>query len=352
MTNSDGADYSVRARFDELCRQLRQPELQGLLERPLGYWALAGDRRLPYALLERPLRELIRTPFGELARTPGIGKKKMASLVVLLERGFQSNGPVAAPVASQDDSFRPQTFNYSEVAEAHWEAWRKSVTRFGLSDFPLGRFAPALTALPSVIWQTPLSTYLNATLGEIREMKAHGDKRLRGIVEVIFHIDATVGGLRSARHLAVVLRPAFAPAMEQWIVESIGGEDSPTEAELRQNVVLPLLNQLQLDGGETVGQLAAGRLGLEGEPESVIVQAERLEVTRARVYQLLEVCAEIMAVRWPEGRRYFELLSQRLMVLPDNDRRRQWTRTLQHLCFPTKALSATDERLELETVAL
>src|SRR5687768_1582467 len=88
MATTDGAaaaEYSVRAQFDDLCRRLaEQPNTR--LEKPMGYWALAGDRRLPYALLEKRVQEIIQTPFSELSRTPGIGKKKMASLVMLLDR--------------------------------------------------------------------------------------------------------------------------------------------------------------------------------------------------------------------------------------------------------------------------
>jgi hypothetical protein len=32
-------------------------------------------------------------------------------------------------------------------------------------------------------------------------------------------------------------------------------------------------------------------------------------VTRARVYQLLEDCAKVIAVRWPEGKSKYELLA-------------------------------------------
>ena len=37
-----------------------------------------------------------------------------------------------------------------------------------------------------VIWNTPLGAYTHFTLGEIRAMKTHGEKRVRAILEV-FH---------------------------------------------------------------------------------------------------------------------------------------------------------------------
>ena len=45
--------------------------------------------------------------------------------------------------------------------------------------------------------------------------------------------------------------------------------------------VLPALNQIEVDAGEIVHRLAAGRLGVESHPESVREQAERMGVTHA-----------------------------------------------------------------------
>ena len=75
---------------------------------------------------------------------------------------------------------------------------------------------------------------------------------------------------------------------------------------------MPLLEQLQTDVGPTVSRLAEGRLGVNGSPQSVRQQAKRMGVTRARVYQLLEDCANVMRVRWPEGRCLLEFLHRKL----------------------------------------
>lgn len=339
MTNSDGvvaAEYSVRAQFDDLCRRLAELPIQQHLDRPLGYWALAGDRRLPYALLDQRVREIIQTSFAELSRTPGIGKKKLASLVILLERVAQDR---TESVLTTVDSAAPsalESFSLEAVAESHWELWRQTVRTQQLSQVPIGRFAPSLQAIPSVIWDSPLATYLDTTLADMRDMKAHGDKRLRAVVEVFFYVHRVLGHSTPARHLIAALRPAFAVAVEQWLWESLAREEIPDIQDLIQNLVLPLLNQIELDGGDVVGRLTTGRLGVESPPESVIEQAERMQVTRARVYQLLEVCADIMAVRWPEGRWLLAALANRLQAVDEFDRRREMIHTLQSLLFPTR----------------
>lgn len=338
MAKSEGAvaaDYSVRAQFDDLCRRLQELPQAERLDKPIGYWALAGDRRLPYALLERRVREIIQTPFAELSRTPGIGKKKMASLVMLLSRVLADNAAPAIEVAEKPSPIT-DTFSWEMVAESHWELWRQTVRAHHLSALPLGRFAMSLQSIPSVIWNSPLATYLDTSLSEMQDMKAHGDKRIRGVVEVFFHIHRALGESRPARHLSVALRPAFSVAIEQWLLESLHRDDMPTLQDIRHNLALPILNQIELDGGEIIGRLAAGRLGIENPPESVIEQAERLQLTRARVYQLLDVCADIMAVRWPEARWPLAGLSQRLGGPSDGDPRREMMRILLSLVFPVR----------------
>src|SRR6188768_2380171 len=122
MTSSEFAaaiEYSIRARFDEISQMLRDPQYASRIDKPVGYWALAGDRRLPYALLERRVREIIQSPFSELSRTPGIGKKKMASLVMLLERVLADNTAPAVEVPQEPNPLT-ETFNWESVAESHW----------------------------------------------------------------------------------------------------------------------------------------------------------------------------------------------------------------------------------------
>jgi hypothetical protein len=63
-----------------------------------------------------------------------------------------------------------------------------------------------------------------------------------------------------------------------------------------------MINQIKIDLGDQVANLAASRLCLDENSPSVKQQAETIGVTRARVYQLLEDCGKVMDVRWPEGR--------------------------------------------------
>ena len=50
-------------------------------------------------------------------------------------------------------------------------------------------------------------------------------------------------------------------------------------------------------------------MGINGAPQSVRQQSKKMEVTRARVYQLLEDCSKVMSVRWPEGQHLLSSLT-------------------------------------------
>ncbi len=63
-------------RFESLRKILRGETYVEHLDKPLAYWALPTDRRLPLAFLSRALRELLDASFEELAQTPGDRAKK------------------------------------------------------------------------------------------------------------------------------------------------------------------------------------------------------------------------------------------------------------------------------------
>jgi hypothetical protein len=344
MTMSESVavvEYSIRARFDEICERLRESQCNDRLEKPVGYWAVAGDRRLPYALLERKVSDLISTPLKELARTPAIGKKKLASLVVLLERVYAEHRPAASQVVVRAEAVAPSEtlesrFAPESVSESMWESWRGTVRSFQLAAEPLGRFAPSLRALPTVIWDAPLSQYLDMPLVQLRRLKTHGDKRVRNVLEVYYSIHQILNDSKVPRHLFVSVRPSFVIPIEQWLGDVLRRDDLPALQEIRQNLVLPLLNQIESDSDESVGRLVAGRIGVESSPESAIEQAERLSVTRARIYQLLEQAARIMKVRWPEGRWQLTAFSEQWQKVSATDERRQMLELFRSLLYPEK----------------
>ena len=78
--------------------------------------------------------------------------------------------------------------------------------------------------------------------------------------------------------------------------------NGPSNDSVRESLAKPLIDQVNIDCGETISRLAEGRLGIHGAAQSVKAQSKRMGITRARIYQLLEQCQQAMNLRWPNGR--------------------------------------------------
>jgi hypothetical protein len=339
-------EYQLVTRYENLRQKLLEPRFEDRMEKPLAFWALASDRRLPLAFLGLSLRELLAMEFPELLATPGIGQKKLASLLTLLDRATKDLPPGAAPPAdAAQENVAPLAhsggaFEAENVSEALWVQWREAVEQHKLGYVKLGRLAPTLQALPTVIWNKPLADYTDLTLAEIRQLKTHGEKRVRVVLEIFALVHQSLIGLDAAdgaavhEYLNVRLEPKFIQPLEQWIMRALAADAPPSLDELRDSLARPLLDQTRLDLGDTVAELADGRLGVDRPPQSVRGQAEARNVTRARVYQLLDDCAKAMHVRWPEGEWLFAALEQKLCGgRPDAEMLRLF-RATRDLFFP------------------
>jgi hypothetical protein len=320
---SSADDVKLMSSYETVKSTLLEPRFADRLEKPLAFWALPSDRRLPTAFLGRTLRDLLHTPFPLLAATAGIGRKKLVTFVKLLVRATkdESTGPdtlvelreeEAAPITGTDEA---GNFDPTRVSEVVWAKWRQTARQHAIGQELLGRLAPSLATLPTVIWTTPLNFYLDQTLGEIRQLKTHGEKRVNVVLEVFHNVHNLLSHIDKGGGLAVRLTPRYIAAAEDWMAEAKGRSFTPGLDEVEQQLVEPLLKQLEIDVGDTVSKLARGRLGVGAKAESVRNQSKALGVTRARVYQLLEECHSVMTVRWPEGRR---LLDDFAMWLDEN----------------------------------
>ena len=313
-------DFKQISNFQSLRKTLLDDHQTNRLERPLAYWALPNDRRLPLAFLGRPLGELLETPFEHLAATPGIGRKKIASMLKLLARA-------AKEPAGKDGAVEPdrvdeskllseraaarKSFDPATVSEAMWEKWRETVRQHDLRHEALGKLAPSLQDLPTVIWRAPLSTYLDYSVAEMRQLKTYGEKRVRVVLEVFHAVQEAVGQTRLKSHLTLRLIPKFVVPLENWLAECLDEPHKVSPESVRECLAIPLVEQVQIDCGSTVARLVEGRLGIHAAPQNVRTQAKRMGVTRARVYQLLEECEQAIEVRWPQGRCLLTLLRQK-----------------------------------------
>lgn len=306
-------ELQMVSRFESLRKMLLSEAYTEHLDKPLAYWALPTDRRLPLAFLGRSLRDLLAVPFDDLSATPGIGRKKIASFVQLLARAAntdpaelpaelldrQSSGE---PTDSASNSADSDVFDPTNITEVTWAQWRASVVRHGLSGEAIGHLATSLQNMTRVIWCTPLGAYTSSTLAEIRAMKTHGEKRIRALLEVFHAVHTVTAGMGVQEHLAVRITPRLIDRVEQWIGRALQRPGIPSEEEIFASFVQPLLGQVRNDATQQITTLAENRLGIGGPITSVRQAARTMGLTRARVYQLLNEINDILMVRWPTGR--------------------------------------------------
>src|SRR5882757_3744068 len=311
--------YRLVGTYERLRKNLVERPDDGRLDKALSYWVLPTDRRLPIAFLDRPLRDLLSQPFDDLMATPGVGHKKILGFFDLLRRASKATTPDAPfGLRSQEPAKRvvkqpapTSGFDASIVSESLWSQWCETVQRYGLGPEKLGRLAPTLQTLPTVIWHSRLEEYADRSLADIRSLKTHGEKRVHAILEVFCMVHEALATATLQENIDVVIVPRFVPPISRWLMEAVARPDLPPVDELHKHIVKPLIQQVKIDLGDQVAGLASARLCLDENSPSVKQQAETIGVTRARVYQLLEDCAKAMEVRWPEGRWLFAPLATR-----------------------------------------
>ena len=243
-------ELQVIGRFESLRKILTSEQYADHRKKPLAYWALPTDRRLPLAFLGRTLEDLLSTPFTELSNTPGIGQKKMCSFVKLLARAANTD-PSELPTECARTARRRATprqwgrradgngFNPSAISEVVWSQWRATVVNRGLGDENLGRFAPSLQHMTRVIWNTPLEAYVNYTLADMRALKTHGEKRIRAILEVFHSLHVVMANVGAQDHLVVRIVPRLIDEVEQWVGRALQTPGVPSQEEIYAHFVRP-----------------------------------------------------------------------------------------------------------------
>lgn len=303
-------DFRLALRFEEVRTRLTERAIGDVLERPLAFFASPSDRHLPLALINRSLRELIGSPLADLQSVPGIGPKKLNSLIDLLERAVpQEDAERSLPVLEEPPP-QPAVASAARSApleeepavlatEAVWQQWRAAIRNHHLGRETLGRFAPSLRRLPRTLWAARLEGYLDLSLQELRSRRNHGEKRVAAILEIIGGLYKLLLRLDEHSHLSVYLLPRFATTLDRWLTFRLRHPELPGLDEVNSAFVAPLIDQLGVDGGEAHVGLVKDRLN--SSSRGIGHAARRLGLARGRAYEMLGDAQAIMEVRWPEG---------------------------------------------------
>lgn len=337
-------EYRLVSSFEEVRRKLLTEEFADRLDRPLAFWALPTDRSSPIALMGKTLRELFSMPFEQLFATPGIGQKKINCLIELLRRAASAHPPGSIETVASDESAVASDGNpvdASQVSEALWVQWQETVRGSGLGGKTLGRLAPSLQRLPRVIWNTPLDAYTSLSLAQIRSLKTHGEKRVSAVLEVFGSLHALLAGSNAQPHLALQVMPKFVANIEAWANAVVRRTVEVDAASIRRSFVDPLMEQVQIDAGEEIAQLAASRLRLDGSGATVRQVARQMDLTRARVYQLLGDISAVMSVRWPDAPQIIHSLREALHEQVKDAKQLELFEAVVELFFPSRLLDGT-----------
>lgn len=315
-------DVQVVPQYEQLRTLLLQEKYSVHLTKPLAFWALPTDRRLPLVFINRTLGDLLKIPFEELCRTPSIGEKKIQSFLTLLSRAvntktediphsaFAPQTDVKSPLfLGETDEFVDAT----HVSEIQWRKWQKIILDKGFGHEKLGRLCPTLTELTRVIWNCTLGEYCTKSLAEMREIRTHGEKRVTAILKIFHSVCSVVSRMESSKHLLVRLVPRNIEHVENWSLQTLIKRNVPAKAEIEANYVAPLLAQLKIDASDQICKLAENRIGLQDEVTSIRQAARTLGLARARIYQLLNEINDILMVRWPNGRLITSLLRNKFL---------------------------------------
>ncbi len=339
-------NYRLVHDFESVRKTLMDGRFRDKLDRPLGFWALPNDRRLPIALLGHRVGDLLSMKFDEVMSTPGIGEKKVASLVTLLHRavddeasprvnGHNGHNGNHAKNGNGASPGKNGKFDASRVSESLWAEWQERVRDAGLGSELLGKLVRSLQDIPTVIWETPLSFYLDKTLAEIRSLKSYGEKRVAGILRVFYDVNHMLYCAREDSPIVLRPVPRFVVKVENWLDRA---SNPLSFEEINANLVSTLLEQIKADVGENVAGLVKGRLDIDGEIQTVCGQSREAGVTRARIYQLFDESASVMKVRWPEGRQKLAKLLQSLQSSNGDPRAITLVDTLGNLLYPKREL--------------
>ncbi len=239
--------------YERLRRNLLESVESAKLDRSLSYWVLATDRRLPIAFLDRRLRELLELELDQLMATPGVGQKKILGFLDLLRRAAKPTPPPEPFGLTSLRSPLPRTaaeaFSASDVSEELWAAWCDTVRRNHLEECPLGRIAPTLQVLPTVIWRKTLGDYVGLSLDELRRLPTHGEKRVAALLEIFCVVHEAISTSVLHANLDLQITPAFVTPLTKWILEVAERKTLPSASEVHARLAAPLIAQIEIDRG-------------------------------------------------------------------------------------------------------
>lgn len=272
---------------------------------PLLRWVQPEDRGVPFALVRQPVGTLLNSSFEQLADTPGVGLRKLAMLIELLERVRESScdGSTLAMNSNRHPTMTSKQKTSSLSKRSQWLKDVAAIRRAGLEDVPLGRLAPSLIAIPRSLWETPLSRFTALEYESLFSIPYFGPRRIESVISIVGDTAHIAGQARGSDPLdELVLTPQIQKAqcyLGSWIQS---GKKLIYEAVVRE-LVGTLMEQLAVDNGRRAVVVACHLLNVPLEREYATNGIDVCgieEMSRPRISQIKNDIYEIFKIRWPQ----------------------------------------------------
>jgi hypothetical protein len=171
-----------------------------------------------------------------------------------------------------------------------------------LEDYVLGRFAPSLRRLHRPQWQERISTLTRRRFSEIVRLKGYGDIRIRHAATTIPSIAFTLHALPASQDARLSLLSGRIAQAHHWLAQlQLRLDCLPDAQSIRNELLRPLLTQLNEDTNTRLSQVAERRIGAGNESPTLQAIACEFHVTNDRIRTLLQQVAVVFHVRWQEG---------------------------------------------------
>lgn len=323
-------------RFERLRKLLDEFDTHPALDRPLVAWVAPTDSHLPQAALPLTLRQLLGPDWQRIQTARGVGPGRILKLLGVMERVERTirRGPeapreaVELPPAELGWNFDPDA-----LTETEWLRWGAVVERHHVADLQIGRFARSLLEMPQGVAGEPVGTYTRQPLDEMQSLAGYGPVRVRQVLATIADVVRTLHGQAGEGHLRARLLTARLHGVTAWVDRVLRTRSVADRAGLLENLVRPLLAQLEDDLGQPTAGYVGRRWGVEGPAETLDDIARSAGLTKERIRQVTGRAAEVFAVRWPEGRYLFDDFYELLQAAPDAAEALDLARRVFDSCF-------------------
>ena len=236
-------ELQIISRYEGLRTVLLDRACSDHIDKPLAIWALPTDRRLPLAFLgafaARPAGDPLCGAVGHtrhraeedslLCEPPGPGGPIRAGRAA--GGGTRAGGAARPAPAGGNGAAGGSPFDPGQRVGGGGPAGgcRRAA---GVGSRTAGPLRPQLAEHDSRDLEHAAGSLYGHTLGEIRVMKTHGEKRVRAILEVFHSLHVVIANMGLREHLTVNIVPRLIEQVEQWTGHVLQTPGTPSQEEI------------------------------------------------------------------------------------------------------------------------